>query len=111
LPIPTFRPKIKEIFRETIGVHTCDRRSRKSEIGSVWEDKGFVFEAGFEEEDSLWRPYERETEAGEDVRSRQALKEVFMDSTNTWISITSHSGQISSLLRGAFYSSLYSFHI
>ena len=37
-----------------------------------------------------------------DVRSRKVLDDVFESDGNTWISISSHSGEIGSILRGDF---------
>jgi argininosuccinate synthase len=65
----------------------------------------FVFEDGFQEEDLLWRKDERETAAAQDIRTKVVLDDVFSSDKNTWISISSHSGEISSLLRGKFCSS------
>lgn len=99
-----FALNVKELFREVIGVHTCDRRSTKTEIEEMWKDKGLElnFEDGFKENDERWRQEWRETFAGIDKRSFPALDQVFENDKNTWISITCHSGTIMSLLRGKF---------
>jgi broad specificity phosphatase PhoE len=96
-----FKPVIKELFRETIGAHTCDRRSRKTEIHPLWEaQKGYVFEDGFTEEDELWKPDLRETDNAADDRVDKALDELWTSDKNTWISVTTHSGLIAAFLRG-----------
>lgn len=96
-----YKPVIKEMFRETIGAHTCDRRSRRSELFRLWEEeRGYAFEEGFAEEDELWKPLERETDEGTDDRAEKALDDVWKDDKHTWISVTAHSGMIASLLRG-----------
>ena len=103
LPLPgshPFIPTIKELFREVIGVHTCDRRSSKSFIRERYPE--WKFEEGFKEEDPLWSASERESDEAMDVRSRRALDDVFESDGNTWISISSHSGEIGSILRGEF---------
>ncbi|KAH8821123.1 phosphoglycerate mutase family protein [Xylogone sp. PMI_703] len=100
LPLPSdrpFKPTIKELFREVIGVHTCDRRSTKSHIHEAYPE--WVFEEGFTEEDELWKGDQRETHDGMDIRTRTVLDDVFSHDKNTWISITSHSGEIASILR------------
>jgi hypothetical protein len=61
-----FVPTVKELFREAMGVHTCDRRSSKTEIKKAFP--GFVFEEGFKEEDELWSKSLRETDSSMDVR-------------------------------------------
>jgi broad specificity phosphatase PhoE len=96
-----FVPTIKELFRESIGAHTCDRRSSKSVIHANYPT--WPFEEGFEEEDPLWSATERETDEAQDQRSRVVLDDVFSTDDKTYISISSHSGQISSILRGKLF--------
>ncbi|KAM3546357.1 hypothetical protein ARSEF1564_000632 [Beauveria bassiana] len=93
-----FAPIIKELFRESISIHTCDHRSNKTYIRSIAPQ--FTFEAGFTEEDELWRGKqgEGETSDGQKARNKVVLDDVFTNDANTWISITSHSGEIASLL-------------
>ena len=61
-----FVPEIKELFREAIGQHTCDRRSSKAYIAESFPT--FTFEEGFAEEDPLWDPVYRETSSAQDAR-------------------------------------------
>ncbi|KAK0387502.1 hypothetical protein NLU13_5814 [Sarocladium strictum] len=91
-----FKPVIKELLRESISIHTCDRRSSKSYIHSAVPN--FSFEKGFTERDELWRGTEGETSDHQLARSKQVLDDIFSNDDSTWISITSHSGEISSLL-------------
>lgn len=93
-----FVPVIKELFRETMGVHTCDQRSSKSYIHELFPS--WRFEEGFVEEDPLWDPLVRETNGSQDVRSKTVLDDLFASDRKTWISVSSHSGEISSILRG-----------
>lgn len=44
-------PLIKEHFRESIGLHTCDERSKKSEIAAMYPT--WAFEASFTQNDQL----------------------------------------------------------
>lgn len=44
-----------------------------------------------------------EVSTDQDVRSKKVLDEVFGSDDSTWISITSHSGEIGSILRGKSY--------
>ena len=67
-----------------------------------------MFEEGFAEEDLLWKPLRAETPTDEDVRSRTVLDEVFRADDSTYVSVTSHSGEIASLLRGEFLRYLFS---
>lgn len=92
-----FRPTIKEGFREGMTVHTCNRRSHRTEIASQYPD--WAFEPGFTELDRLWSPVDSETDAAKDVRAARVLDDVFRSDDKTWLSISSHSGQITSLLK------------
>lgn len=84
-----------------IGAHTCDKRSPKSIIAK--EFPGFVFEEGFVEEDPLFSATLRETDEAQDQRTKVVLDDVFRNDAKTWISLSSHSGEISSLLRGELF--------
>lgn len=92
-----FVPIVKEGFREGMTVHTCNRRSTKSYIQKMFP--WYKFEAGFTENDELWRSDLAETSDAQDARSKEALDDVFRNDDKTWVSITSHSGEITSLLR------------
>jgi broad specificity phosphatase PhoE len=95
-----FIPEVKELFREGISGHTCDRRSSKTYIHENFPS--YRIEDGFTEIDELWVALHGETDVGEDIRSKKVLDRVFGADDNTWISITSHSGEIASILRGRF---------
>ncbi|CAG9937949.1 unnamed protein product [Clonostachys rosea f. rosea IK726] len=92
-----FVPTVKDGFREGMTIHTCNRRSTKTYIQNMFP--WYKFEAGFTENDELWHKSLAETSAAQDVRSKEALDEVFRQDDKTWLSITSHSGEITSLLR------------
>ncbi|KAG0140301.1 hypothetical protein CROQUDRAFT_665384 [Cronartium quercuum f. sp. fusiforme G11] len=92
--------EIREQWRENIGLHTCDRRRKKSEILNEFNHTVIKFEKDFKEEDELWDPIYQETSQQLDIRIRKALGQLFNEkSTHQFISITAHSGVISSLLR------------
>ncbi|KAL9602144.1 MAG: hypothetical protein Q9219_002008 [cf. Caloplaca sp. 3 TL-2023] len=93
-----FVPTVKEFFREGISGHTCDRRGSKSYIQSAFPT--YIIEPGFTETDQLWEAYHAETRVDQDIRSKKVLDDVFSNDRETYISITSHSGEIASLLRG-----------
>ncbi|KAJ5893982.1 phosphoglycerate mutase, partial [Penicillium taxi] len=95
-----FKPLIKELFREGISIHTCDHRRSKTYIKELFPS--WTIEAGFTEDDELWNGVTAETSAARDVRSATALDEIFfVKSTkeDSFVSVTSHSGEISSILR------------
>lgn len=101
LPLPAthpFEPIIKENLREGVSAHTCNRRSTASEIAALAPDY-FHFEPGFPEEDPLWRVDEKETPEAQDERSFALLDDIFRTDEKAWLSFTSHSGEIASLLR------------
>ncbi|CAI6336036.1 unnamed protein product [Periconia digitata] len=100
LPLPRknpFVPTVKEFFREGITAHTCNRRSSKTFIASQFPT--YRFEKGFAEEDPLWTDMFGEVREEQDRRSKIVLDDVFSTDKNTYISVTSHSGEIASLLR------------
>ncbi|BGP52917.1 putative phosphoglycerate mutase pmu1 [Rhodotorula sphaerocarpa] len=95
--LSSVKPIFMETIRETIGVHTCDKRHSKTWLAQ--EYSGFSFEDSFAEEDELWLPDERETEEEQDQRSRRALDQIFASEKEDFISITAHGGTIGSILR------------
>ena len=98
--VTRFDPEIKELLRENIGVHTCDRRSSRTKIRSVYPS--YRLEPGFAETDLLWRADERESEAALTRRLRVVLDDIVQSSDHeetTVFSLTSHSGAIRALLR------------
>lgn len=99
-----FRPEVKELFREGISGHTCDRRGTKTYIRNAFPT--YRIEPGFTETDQLWEALHGETSADQDIRSKKVLDDVFTSDESTYISITSHSGEIASLLRGEKYNRL-----
>lgn len=92
-----FAPVVKELSRETIGVHTCDRRSSRTYIEK--EFPSYTIEPGFTEHDELWTPDERESDLAKDSRMKRFLDDIYTHDKSTYISVTSHSGSIASILR------------
>jgi broad specificity phosphatase PhoE len=93
-----FIPTVKEYLREGISLHTCNHRSNKTWIQENYPT--YKIEDGFPEYDELYNGITSETQAAQDVRSRRVLEEILgCKSAKSVISITSHSGEISSLLR------------
>ncbi|KAJ5386081.1 hypothetical protein N7509_008622 [Penicillium cosmopolitanum] len=91
-----FRPVIKEFLRETMGEHTCDRRSPASTIASEFPQ--YQFEADFTEEDLLWDPKTRESDEDRNKRLFELLCDIFARDNNVFLSLTAHSGAITSIL-------------
>ncbi len=97
-PKHPFIPTVKELFREGISGHTCDRRSSKTYVQNNFPT--YKIEEGFTENDQLWEALHGETNTDQDIRSKAVLDDVFSSDKSTYISITSHSGEIASILRG-----------
>jgi broad specificity phosphatase PhoE len=88
-------PMIKELLRERLGRHTCDRRSPRSWIGANFPE--FNIETGFTEEDQLWDRDRRETAEEHVVRIKKLLDDIFSNEPAQIISFTCHSGAIRAL--------------
>ncbi|KAH7411986.1 histidine phosphatase superfamily [Phaeosphaeria sp. MPI-PUGE-AT-0046c] len=93
-----YKPYIKELVREALGVHTCDRRSTRSEIETKF--KHLTFEPGFSEADELWKKDYREPPSARRYRLAMFLDDVFANESRdkVFLSMTSHSGAIGSIL-------------
>lgn len=90
-------PKAKvvayESLRETMGVHTCDKRGTRSTLQEkygLWLD----IEKDMPEDDIYWRADYRETVAEQAVRMNDSFQKIFNESNESVVSITSHSGSI-----------------
>jgi len=91
---------VKELLRETNGVHSCDRRSRKSVIAQ--RHPGYEIEEGFTEEDELWDPVYRETDEAHTYRASLLLDDILSrvrSEDGSYISLTAHGGMINAVLR------------
>jgi broad specificity phosphatase PhoE len=95
LPAPPFAPVIKELIRERLGIHTCDRRRTRTWIRE--NHPGFEAEAGFAEQDGLWRPDVRETLQEHTGRVEAFLDDLFASESAPIVSVTAHSGTILAL--------------
>lgn len=92
-----FAPTIKELLREGISIHTCDHRSNKTFIADSFPT--YKFEPGFVEHDPLWNGVTSESNSAQDYRSRIVLDDIFTNDKGVYISFTSHSGELGSVLR------------
>ncbi|RDW72432.1 phosphoglycerate mutase family protein [Aspergillus mulundensis] len=91
-----FRPLVKELLRETLGLHTCDARSPRSVIAAAYPT--YLFEPGFSEEDPLHKADLRESDSARDARFFEFLSDVFANDEHSVLSMTAHSGAITSIL-------------
>ena len=91
-----FIPTVKELLREGISIHTCDHRKSRTYIEESFPD--YNIEKGFSEYDELWDGVTAETSDAQAARSKKWLDQVFVTDEHTWISATSHSGELASTL-------------
>lgn len=94
-----FAPTVKELLREGISMRTCDARPNRSYIAGLLAPGVLRFEAGFAEHDELWTGREGETSEAQLRRARRAVDDIFAHDDSAWVSITSHSGQIRTILQ------------
>ena len=79
-----------------MGVHTCDRRSTASHL--LKEFPHITFEPNFSEPDVLWQADYREPRSARRYRLAQLLDDIFANDDGVFLSLTSHSGAIGSIL-------------
>jgi broad specificity phosphatase PhoE len=92
-----FQPAVKELLRERLTDHTCDRRSTRTWIKSNYPS--YIIEPGFAEEDTSWKP-DRSEPTGEHVARKQTvLEDIFSSDYSQFISLTIHSYAMSAILR------------
>ncbi|KAK2836927.1 hypothetical protein FQN49_006584 [Arthroderma sp. PD_2] len=90
-----FVPIVKELLRETTGVHTCDRRSSRNYIESTYPT--YEIEQGFSPTDMLWDPKIRESDSARDARLKKLIDDIFTHDSSTFMSLTAHGGAIRSI--------------
>lgn len=91
-----YKPYIKELVREALGIHTCDRRSTLSHLQTTYPH--LTFEPGFSEQDLLWQRDYREPRSARRYRLATFLDDVFNSDDGQFLSMTAHSGAIGSIL-------------
>lgn len=92
-----FHPTVKELLRERLTDHTCDRRSSLSWIKEHYPD--YVVEPGFSEEDKLWSSSKWETVEEHVARKQQLLEDIFETDKSAFVALMTHSYAISAILR------------
>lgn len=93
-----FVPTIKEGLREEYGIATSTRRSNRTYIHDSFPT--YNIEAGFTEQDELWKSWVVELPFQIDERTKTALGDIFKaEQTAQIVSITSHSYTTASILR------------
>ncbi|KAE8377037.1 histidine phosphatase superfamily [Aspergillus bertholletiae] len=92
-----FQPLVKELLRERLTDHTCDKRSTRTWIEGHYPC--YLIEPGFSEDDRLWKPDGWESAEEHVARNQKVLEEIFDHDFGTFISLSVHSYAISAILR------------
>ena len=79
-----------------MGVHTCDRRSPASHLLQSFPH--ITLEPNFSEPDVLWEADYREPSSARQYRLSQLLDDIFANDDGVFLSLTSQSGAIGSIL-------------
>jgi hypothetical protein len=83
-------------LRENVTACTCNRRHPKTFITSNFPS--YTIETGFSETDTLWAAGMVESASAQVVRRKQALDDIFASDMNTFVSLTTHSGFVTTFL-------------
>ncbi|RSL97033.1 hypothetical protein CEP52_011151 [Fusarium oligoseptatum] len=86
----TFQPKVKELLRERITMHTCDFRRPRTWIAEKYPN--YKIEEGFTEDDGFRKRSGPETREEHVERKQRALEEIFEEAKDSqFLSLTVHS--------------------
>ncbi|CAE6452328.1 unnamed protein product [Rhizoctonia solani] len=94
------KPLVLEDLRESLAPYTSDHRSSKTEIQETYPS--FRFEVTFTDKDELWGESVSESSGRFRSRMKATLDHIFQDlleETDTFISITAHSGVAATILQ------------
>lgn len=91
-----FHPIVKELLRERLTNHTCDRRSSLGWIKEHYPD--YLTESEFSKEDRLWSSNRWETTEEHVARKQQLLEDIFRTDQSSFVALTTHSYAISAIL-------------
>jgi len=89
-------PRVKELLRERLTDHTCDRRSTRTWIAENYPD--YDIEPSLTEKDELWRGDRWETDEEHVARKQQVLEDIFSTDKNAFLSLTIHSYALAAIL-------------
>jgi broad specificity phosphatase PhoE len=91
-----FQSIVKELLRERLTDHTCDRRSTLSWIKEHYPD--YIIGRGLSEDDVLWSSSCEETAEEHVTRKQRLLEDMFENDRNAFVELTTHSYAISAIL-------------
>ncbi|KAF1322185.1 putative phosphoglycerate mutase, partial [Globisporangium splendens] len=88
-----------ELCREIMGVHTCDKRVSLTQLKKKFPGVDFAFKgaAVLDEDDVLWSPTHRETDAEIQARAMRFLNQFFHAIPDKYVAVVAHSKFIRSL--------------
>ncbi|KAJ3547267.1 hypothetical protein NM208_g1602 [Fusarium decemcellulare] len=92
----TFKPVVKELLRERLTDHTCDRRRTKDWITATYPE--YELEAGFTDEDRLWHADRSESKEEHVARTQSLLEDIWTQDSGTVLALITHSYTLSSIL-------------
>ncbi|KAH8765310.1 histidine phosphatase superfamily [Diaporthe sp. PMI_573] len=92
-----FKPEIKELLRERLTDHTCDRRRSSKWIKSAYPE--YELETGFADEDTLWHSDRYESDVEHMARTQQLFEDIFESEAGTFIALVTHSFTFSAILQ------------
>ncbi|TMW64806.1 hypothetical protein Poli38472_008973 [Pythium oligandrum] len=84
-----------ELCRETLGIHTCDKRRPLHQIKEKFA--GVDFSRITDEEDVMWQPNNRETDDELRARAKEFLVQLFDEVEERHVAVVTHSGFMSSV--------------
>ncbi|KAF4458240.1 PMU1-high copy suppressor of ts tps2 mutant phenotype [Fusarium albosuccineum] len=92
----TFKPVVKELLRERLTDHTCDRKRTKDWITVNYPE--YEVEAGFTDEDLLWHADRSESKEEHVARTQSLLEDIWAQDSGTVVALVTHSYTLSSIL-------------
>lgn len=92
-----YQPTVKELLRERMTDHTCDRRSSRTYIAGAFPEARI--EDGFTETDELWRSDRWEPMHEHLARKQAVLEDIFDNATGSVVSLAMHSMAVAVTMR------------
>ncbi|KAM5350274.1 hypothetical protein ACJ41O_006779 [Fusarium nematophilum] len=91
-----FKPVVKELLRERLTDHTCDRRRASKWITAAYPE--YELETAFADEDVLWHADRSESNAEHVARTQSLLEDIWRQDSGAFIGLVTHSFTLSSIL-------------
>ncbi|CAI6092660.1 unnamed protein product [Clonostachys chloroleuca] len=91
-----FKPIVKELLRERLTDHTCDRRRARKWITATYPE--YELEPAFADKDVLWHADRSESNAENVARTQRLLEDIWKGDPGAFIALITHSFALSSML-------------